>query len=590
MDKLFALRSLMKAHNIDAYIIPSGDDHSSEYVADYWLSRQWISGFAGSAGVVVVTQTEAGLWTDGRYFIQAASELTGSGISLYKMGEPGVPTYQEFLKKEIPSGGKVGFDGRSMSASNFDALKNVLGDITYSYEADLVGQLWLGRPLLPTAPAFEHLPKFAGLSAAEKLRLVRERMAANKTDTYLVTALDDIAWLLNIRGSDTGKTPQVYAFLLITQADALVFIDKAKLKDLESKLTSQGFTIQNYEAVAEALKALPATGNIYYNRAKTSVVLANIILQGIEILPNAEDIICNMKSTKSEVELANMRNAYIKEGVAMTKLLKWVDDSIADGKSLTEGDVADALIGFRSENEHCLGESFGAISAYGANAASPHYHHEGRGAAIKPEGFLLVDAGGQYLDGTTDTTRTIAVGKLTSEMKRNFTLVLKGHIALSAAVFVKGTTGHALDILARQPLLAECLDFNHGTGHGIGYCLSVHEGPQNVSKHPTPVALLPGMVLSNEPGFYKEGDYGIRTENVIAVKELCKNEYGEFLAFETLTYCPYDLRAIDTALLAQIEIEFINCYHKKVVETLSPFLNESEKAWLKEAAAEIKKC
>jgi len=589
MDKIFALRSLMKERNIDAYIIPSGDDHSSEYVADYWLSRQWISGFTGSAGVVVVTQAETGLWTDGRYFIQAESELIGSGIHLYKMGEPGVPTYQEFLKKEVPSGGNVGFDGRSMSAASFDALKTALGDITYSYQEDLVGQIWQDRPLLPITPAFEHLLKFAGLSAAEKLRLVREKMTANKTDTYLVTALDDIAWLLNIRGSDTGETPQVYAFLLITPAEAIVFIDKAKLKDLESKLTSQGFTIQNYEAVASALKTLPATGNMYYNRGKTSVVLVNAIPDGIEVLPNAEDIICNMKSTKSEVELANMRNAYIKEGVAFTKLLKWVDDSLAEGKNLTEGDVADALINFRNGSEHCLGESFSAISAYGANAASPHYHHEGTGAAIKPEGFLLVDAGGQYLDGTTDTTRTIAVGELTSEMKRNFTLVLKGHIALSAAVFTKGTTGHMLDILARQPLLAGCLDFKHGTGHGIGYCLSVHEGPQNVSKHPTPVALLPGMVLSNEPGFYKEGEYGIRTENAIAVKELCKNEYGEFLAFETLTYCPYDLRAVDVALLTQGEIEFINCYHKKVVDVLSPFLNEGEKAWLKEATVEIKK-
>ena len=577
MDKLTALRTLMKERNIDAYIIPSGDDHNSEYVADYWKSRTWISGFTGSAGLAVVTHNEAYLWTDGRYFIQAENEL--DKFSLQKIGALGVPTYQEYLKEKLPTNGTVGFDGRALSVADFGALKTLLGDITYSYNEDLVGLIWDNRPPLPTAPAFVHLPEFAGFSVAEKLELVRKKMVETKVETYLVTALDDVAWLLNIRGSDTGSTPLVYAYVVITSNDAWLFINPEKIAGIEGHL--EDFIVMPYDAIPEVLSAVPAADSrIYYNASKTSMLLTDSIPDGVAVATETQDIIAYMKSEKTDHELANMRNAYVKEGVVIVRLLKWLDDSLAAGKTLTEADVVDKLASLRTEQKHAIGESFAAIAAYGANAALPHYHHSGRGCEIKPEGLFLLDCGGQYLDGTTDTTRTIAVGEITPEIKRNFTLVLKGHIALTLAVFPKGTTGQPLDIISRMPLMQECLDFNHGTGHGIGYCLSVHEGPQSISKAST-VALVPGMVLSNEPGFYKEGEYGIRIENAIAVKEIGKNEFGEFLGFETLTYCPYDLSAVDAEILTQIEKDFINKYHRRVVDTLCPLLDEDETVWLK---------
>jgi len=584
MDKLSALRTVMKERNIDAYIIPSGDDHNSEYVADYWKSRIWITGFTGSAGLAVVTHDEAGLWTDGRYFIQAAQELAGSGFALFKQGEIGVPTFQEFLQKEFPKGGAVAFDGRAMSDVDFKNLLNQLEPFTFTYDEDLIGLIWRDRPLLPTEPAFVHLPEFAGCSVAEKLELVRKKMTEIKVDTYLVTALDDIAWLLNIRGSDTGSTPLVYSYVIITQNDAWLFINREKIVGLEGHLAD--FSIMPYDAVSTVLTAVPSSSRIYYNASKTSMLLADLIPDGVAIASEIQDIIAYMKSAKTDHELTNMRNAYIKEGVVIVKLLKWLDDNITNGETLTEGDVVDKLDNLRIEQEHVIGESFSAISAYGANAALPHYHHSGRGCTIKPEGLFLLDCGGQYLDGTTDTTRTVAVGEITPEMRRNFTLVLKGHIALTLAVFPKGTTGQRLDMITRIPLLQEYLNYDHGTGHGIGYCLSVHEGPQGVSAVNT-VVLAPGMVLSNEPGFYKEGEYGIRIENAIAVKETIKNNFGEFLEFETLTCCPYDLRAADVELLTQTEKDFINEYHKKVIKVLSPLLAADEAAWLKNMATTV---
>jgi len=591
MDKLGALRSLMKVHDIDAYIVPSGDDHKSGYVADYWGARKWLSGFTGSAGLVVVTPTEAGLWTDGRYFIQAEEQLSGTNIDLYKMGEPGVPSYIDFLLKKLPEGGKVGFDGRSMAIGEFNALKEKLDtkNITYVYSKDLVGEIWASRPPMPSAPAFEHLPEFAGVSAAEKLRKVREKMKESNVSTYFVTGLDEIVWLLNIRGNDVANMPLVYSYLLITETEARIFVDAAKVADISGKLKSQGFVIDSYEAVVEQLKALPPEGNIYYNKATINVLMAEAIPQGQQIPEKAWNIIAHLKGVKSDIELANIRNAYIKEGVAMTKLLKWLDDAIKAGKVLTEDDVATTLTNLRKQQANCLGDSFSTISAYGANAAQAHYRHEGSGAALQPDNFYLLDTGGQYLDGTTDTTRTIAIGNITGEMKKDYTLVLKGHIALSVAIFPAGTTGHALDMLARQPVLQDCQNYRHGTGHGIGYCLGVHEGPHGIAARQgdTIVELVPGMLASNEPGIYKQGRYGIRIENIIAVKELCENENGKFLNFETLTYCPYDTRAIDLQLLTQAEKDFVNNYHSKVYDTLAPLLTEEEAVWLKNATAPI---
>ena len=591
MDKLTALRTLMKERGLDAYVILGGDAHNNDRMANYWRARAWFSGFKGSSGLVVVTPTEAGLWTDGRYFVQAEQELQDTGIDLYKMGEPQVPRYEEFLLSKLPNGGKLGFDGRTMSIAAFEILKEKLDsqNITYCFQEDLIGLIWADRPPMPSGSAFEHPPKFAGLAAAEKLRIVREKMAENKITAYLVTALDSIAWLLNIRGDDIGDTRTVYAFALITAKDARVFIDQPKLGELTDKLVAQGFSFDSYEAITDSLQSLPPTGKIYYDSTKTNIVLTAAIPQGIArpVKDQGKDIITYLKGVKSEIELANIRNAFIKEGVAMTRLLKWIDEAVATGKVFTEDDVAQAMINFRKRGEYCIGDSFATIAAYGVNAVQGHYKHQGSGATVKHEGFLLIDTGGQYLDGTTDTTRTVVVGAITTEMKRDYTLVLKGHIALSAAVFPMGTTGHALDMLARQPILKACKNYKHGTGHGIGYCLGVHEGPHGISPIHSDVALVPGMIASNEPGIYLEGRYGIRIENIIAVKELCKNEHGTFLNFENLTFCPYDIRAIDPTLLAQEEIDFINTYHTQVYEMLSPMLTEDEQAWLKKATAKI---
>ena len=586
MDKLKNLRYLMLERGLDAYIISGGDAHNNAYMADYWLVRSWFSGFTGSAGMVVVTPTEAGLWTDGRYFIQAENELAGTGITLFKMGEPDVPTYEAFLLDKLPEGGKVGFDGRTMSTAAFDSLKEKLGakNLTYEYQEDLIGMLWSNRPHLLGLPVFEHLPKFAGLSAAEKLRIVREKMKEASVTVYLVSSLDDIAWLLNIRGQDVGKIPVAYSYALITEKDADIFIDPVKVADICGKLTSQGFTINNYEAVADKLKALPTDACIYFNKNRTNILLGSIV--GELKYVDTKDIIAMLKGVKSDVELANIRNCYIKEGTAMTKLLKWLDDSVKAGKTVTEDDVANELVNFRKQQEYYLCDSFETISAYGENAALPHYKHKDNGATLKPKGFFLLDAGGQYLDGTTDTTRTVVLGPISDEMKHDFTLVLKGHIALSRAVFLKGTTGIALDMLARQPVMLDCQNYNHGTGHGIGYCLNVHEGPYGIHQR-AEIVLEPGMLTANEPGIYKQGRYGIRTENSIVVQELCKNENGTFYNFETLTYCPYDTRAINVEMLTQDEKDFVNNYHAKVLETLSPRLDPGEQEWLKERCEKI---
>jgi len=596
MDKLKSLRKLMQENNLDAYIVTSSDAHGSSWVAGHWSGRKWLTGFTGSAGIAVVTLAEAGLWTDGRYFIQAERELPGTGFDLYKMGEPGVPTYEEFILQKFPEGGHIGFDGQTMTFANFDALNEKLNPeageepptLKFSFDQeDLLGQIWSERPPMSSAPAFEHLPQFAGLSAGEKLHIVREKMQASNITAYLVTGLDDVAWLLNIRGNDLPSTPVVYAFTLITEKDAFVFVDSAKIADICSKLISQGFTLEDYWQIESKIKSLPHKGKIYFNPNKTSTRLAYAIPDELEEDSESVDIITILKAVKSDIELANIRNAFIKEGAAMTKLIKWVDDAVKAGKLFTEDDVATTLISFRKEQEHYIGDSFHAIAAYAANGAQAHYRHEGSGATVMHEGFLLLDTGGQYLDGTTDTTRTLVVGTLTDEMKKDFTIVLKGHMNLQTAVFTKGTTGHALDMLARQPILQDCQNYNHGTGHGIGYCLGVHEGPQGVASRHSDVSLVPGMILSNEPAIYKEGRYGIRTENVIAVKEFCENKNGIFYSFENLTFCPYDTRAINPELLTQAEKDYVNAYHLKVQNMLAPLLTSEEQVWLKEYCLEI---
>ena len=590
-DKLAALRTLMRSKGIDGYIIQGGDAHGNSYVPDYWRTREWFSGFSGSFGIVVVTQDKAGLWTDGRYFIQAARELKDSEIELYKGGEPNVPTYKEFLEKNLPQNGKLAFDGRVLAASEYELLKSILKDknITFAYQNDYAGGLWQDRPSLPAKPAFEHEQCFAGTPASEKLSKVREKMKEKKFTAYLTAALDDVAWLMNIRGGDLPNLPVVYSYALITQDDAHIFIDPAKVADISAKLTFQGFTLHNYDALPDFLGTL-VTDKLYYNSAKANVLLVESIPKNVKTSKKlVDDIIPLLKAVKSPVELANIKNAFLKESVVLVKMLKWINEALTGGNFLRykEGDVVRALTNFRKEQAHYLCDSFPTISAYGGNAAQAHYNSGSEGAPLHADGFLLVDTGGQYLDGTTDNTRTIALGRITDEMKRDFTLVLKGHIALSQAKFLKGTTGSGLDVLARVPLWEAGLNYKHGTGHGLGYCLSVHEGPHNIAPKHNVVELAPGMLISNEPAVYKEGRYGIRIENIIVVVESDKTPDGTFLAFETLTLCPIDLRAINTDLLTDTERDWLNNYHRRTYETLAPLLSSEECEWLKIATRAI---
>ena len=587
--KLTALRNLMSQRNISAYIIPSGDSHASEYVADYFRSREWLSGFTGSAGLVVVTQTDAGLWTDGRYFAQAEQELQNSGITLYKSGEPDVPTYQAFLQK-LGQGIRVGFDGRVITISEFEKLKSALKSTkaTFMYNEDLVGQIWQNRPQMPAQQAFAHEPPFATTPATQKLSTIREKMREKKITAYLVSALDSVAWLLNIRGSDINSLPVAYAHALVTETDAHVFIDPAKAQSLVASGHFSNFTLHPYDALPKFLRTLK-TQKLYYNPARTNVLLAEAVPKAADAskyLKPHEDIIPLLKAVKTSDEISNIKNAFIKEGIVLVKMLKWLDDATKVGQPLTEGDVVRILQSLRAKQPHYLCDSFDTIAAYGKNAALAHYSPSEQGVALAAQGFLLIDTGGQYLDGTTDTTRTVCLGEITDEMRRDFTLVLKGHIGLARAVFPSGTVGSSLDILARLPLWESGQNFRHGTGHGLGYCLSVHEGPQNIAPTWNAVALAPGMLLSNEPAIYKE-NYGIRTENILLVTEQMKTNDGTFFAFETLTHCPIDTRAVLPELLTQVERYWLNSYHTRTREVLSPHLTDAEREWLRCATETI---
>lgn len=574
----------MKDRGLGAYIIGSGDPHGSEYVHPYWQLRERVSGFTGSAGTLVATMEKAGLWTDGRYFIQAGRQLR-PGIELYRVGVQGTPPISRFLGDGLPDGAKIGFDGRSVSHDWFAKLKGQLEGrgFAYAYDEDVAGQLWEGRPpLMPEGRAFEHLPEFAGLSAAEKLARVREKMKEKGYSGYLVSALDDVAWLLNIRGSDAQYAPLVYAYALVTERDARVFAAPGKLADVAKHLEAMRFELRGYDELPGFLRAHDGA-RLYFNAGKTSALAAAGIGCKTESAPE-KDIIPIMKAVKTERELANMRAACLREGAALARLLMWLDGHKEAGTvgTLRESDVADKMSALRAGTRNYLHDSFRTIVAYGPNAAQAHYGPEGRGAPLRPEGFLLVDTGGQYLDGTTDTTRTAALGPLTGQMKRDFTLVLKGHIAIDRAAFPATATGHSIDALGRQAMWEEGADFMHGIGHGIGYCLSVHEGPQSIAQRPS-VPLQAGMVLSNEPALYRENGHGIRTENMMAVERRKKTDFGDFLGFETLMFCPIDRAAIVPEMLTETEWAWLDSYHAQTREKLAPLLDGRERAWLEEA-------
>lgn len=592
-NRLKALRAELKRRQLDAYIIPSSDPHQSEYVAPHWKSRKWISGFTGSAGLVIVTPDHAGLWTDSRYFLQAENELKGSSIVLHKQVIPHAPEHLPWLADHLPAGSTIGLDGFLFSQSQVRLLEKHCRpkNIQIRTDVDLIDLIWSDRPGLPQHAIFAHDVSFAGRSRSDKLNDIRAKMRETGADAHLIPTLDDIAWALNIRGADVSFNPVAYAYLLVKEQDAILCIDEQKVSaELRQQLAQDGVSIKPYDAIVNTLSALPKDQRVLVDTANTSIRLIQAI--GPEQLVPGPLIPRELKAIKNEVEVEHIRRAMIKDGVALTRLFRRLEDAHRSGAAPEEAELADQLAHFRSQQEHYVGESFPAIVGYQANGAIIHYRpRAGSSAAIKPEGILLLDSGGQYLDGTTDITRTVALGNPSPEQQLHFTLVLKGYIALDRMRFPRGTSGGQLDAFARQYLWQHGLNYGHGTGHGVGFFLHVHEAPQGFAASVVTsrgnTAIEPGMLTSNEPGFYREGQYGIRIENLILCVEKEQTEYGDFLGFEALTLFPIDTRLVQRDLLSSEEIEWLNTYHQKVEAALGPHLEPEEREWMQERCRAI---
>ncbi len=578
----------MREKGIDVYIVPSADFHQSEYVGEYFKCREWISGFTGSAGTVVVTHEMAGLWTDGRYFIQAAKQLEGTGIQLFKMGEPGVPSFIEFIVENIKKGQCVGFDGKVMSVSQVNDLKSKFQeDIKINSDYDLIDMLWTDRPDMASSKAFVLDTKYCGEDIQSKLSRIREALEKENCDINIISSLDDIAWIFNLRGNDVKNNPVNLAYAIITADKAILYIDDRKLDNsVEEYLYENHVDVREYLEIYEDAELISSSEVVMMDFNKTNFTIYNRIKDVVKIInrPNPSNL---MKACKNEVELENLRKCHLRDGVAVTKFMHWLKNQVSQEK-ITEMSASEILEGFRKDQDLYIEPSFDTISAYGANAAMMHYKAtKDSDATLKPYGLLLVDSGGQYYDGTTDITRTFVLGECSYEIKKHFTLVLKGMIKLSKAKFLYGATGTNLDILARQSLWEQGIDYKCGTGHGVGFLLNVHEGPQGIRFQYNSQRLEEGMNVTNEPGIYIEGSHGIRLENELIVQKDLKTEFGQFMKFETMTYVPLDLDGIIPELLSEDEKEFLNNYHRMVREKLSPYFDESEIDWLKEYTREI---
>lgn len=569
-QELIDLRTRMQQTGVDAYIIPTTDFHGSEYVNDYFKCRKFLSGFTGSAGTVVVTQEEAWLWTDGRYFLQAAEQIEGTGIGLMKMGEPGVPTIEAYLKEKLSADSVIGFDGRVCDFAFGCKLEKIC---KVNYDLDLVGDIWKDRPAIKPSKIYGLPLSVTGETADSKLARVRSYMADKGADYHLITKLEEIAWLFNMRGDDVANTPVFFSFALIAKDHAYLYTMDETFREEDAR---------PYFQIFEDIKTLPE-GTILLDESIVSYALVRSLPENVRII-NESNPVAMMKALKNEVEISSTKNAHLKDGAAMVNFIYWLKHT-SGKETITEMSAADYLEKCRKEQEGFHDLSFTTISAYMPNAAHPHYEATPENNQIlKAEGFYLVDSGGQYEDGTTDITRTIALGPLSQKMKEHYTTVLRCHIRLAMAKFPMGTTGGELDTLTRKPLRDIGLDYNHGTGHGVGHLLSVHEGPQTISSKPgfdTP--FYHSMITSNEPGVYLEGEYGIRLENEI----LCVEEPGGQLAFETITFCPFDRDAILPELLAEEERAWLNNYHKEVFEKIAPRVSAEVADWLSEVTKEI---
>lgn len=586
-ERLQLLRQKMKEMGVTVYVVPSSDCHESEYVCAHFQARAYITGFTGSAGTAVITMDDAGLWTDGRYFIQAEMQLAGTGVRLFRMGEPGVPAVEDYVKDHLEEGGKLGFDGRVMGAYRAEVLakaaKEKNADLLVT--EDLVGAIWKGRPGIPDAPVFVLRNHYSGESTQSKQDRVRKEMEKLGADVHVLASLCDIAWLLNIRGGDIPSVPVVLSFLCMTKRDCTWYVRSSVVaEDIRTYLSENNVNMKEYEEIYQDLERIGPEQKILMDKKNINYRLLTSLPKDTGLIDqkNPSEL---MKAVKNETELSNLRIAHLKESIAFTKFMYWLKTKVGK-EEMTELSAAEYLNDRRREQEHYLEQSFAPICAYGSNAAIVHYSAtDESNTKIEPSGFLLVDAGGHYLEGTTDTTRTFAMGEVSEEQKRMFTAVCRGNLNLANARFLHGCTGYNLDLLCREPLWQMGMDYKHGTGHGVGHILNVHEGPNafrwKLPKGEQPTVLEAGMVTTDEPGIYIEGSYGIRTENELLCVNGEKNEYGQFMEFEVLTLIPIDLDAILPDEMTPIERHFLNDYHQKVFDTLSPYLEREEREWLK---------
>lgn len=588
-EELCRLRGRMQEESVDAYLIMTDDFHGSEYVGDYFKSREYISGFTGSAGTLLVRKDCAGLWTDGRYFLQAETQLAGSGITLFRSGQPGVPDLEDYLAEQLADGQTLGFDGRCVMAGYARKLRERLEQkgVRIRNDLDLVGDVWPDRPALSKEPVWPLAERYAGIGVKDKLAEVRQILHKKKADWFLLASLEDICWLLNVRGNDVACTPVVLSYLMMGRDQVFWYVQREAVPEpVQTDLQEAGVVLREYGQIYEDVSRLPGGVRLLCDENHVNDALISRIAPDVVVL-DGENPTLILKAVKNPVEVANEKAAHIKDGIAVTRFIYWLKTRVGR-EEITEMSAAARLEMFRREQEDYLEPSFYPILAYGPHGAIVHYSaDETSDVLLEPEGFLLADTGGHYMEGTTDITRTIALGPLTEEQKEMYTTVLKAHIRLADAVFLQGAAGVSLDVLARTPLWERGLDYNHGTGHGVGYLLSVHEGPNSFRFRPSAVrggdhVMKEGMITSDEPGIYLEGKFGVRLENLLVCAAKQTNSYGTFLGFEPLTMVPFDRDAILWDALSEKELRWLAAYHQKVYESLAPHLSEEERLWLRE--------
>ena len=590
--RITALRAIMKREGIDYYYIPTADFHESEYVVEYFKARKFITGFTGSAGVAVIGQEEAWLWTDGRYFIQAASQIEGSGFGLMKMGQEGVPTVMQYLGEKLQEGQCIGFDARVVNTNDAKEFAKIAAKKhgSLKIDKDLLDEVWTDRPALVHQPADVLKDEFNGEATASKLARVREQMEKEEAQYHIISTLDDIAWILNVRGNDIPHVPVVLSFLVIGKEDAMWFVEENALSDAVKEMAAEcGITIRPYEDVYAYAATIPENSTVLLDKRKVNYRITNALSETVHIVSKANPSQL-MKSIKNEIELENTRKAHLLDGIAVTKFMYWLKKNV--GKiPMDEVSVSDYLQSLREQMEGYRDISFDTIAGYNANAAMMHYKAEPDTAAkLEPQGMLLVDSGGHYDTGTTDITRTFVLGPISDIQKKHFTMVVKSNLNLANVKFLYGCNGISLDVICREPIWKENLDYQCGTGHGVGYLLNVHEGPNSFRWQYRPGFDNPfeaGMITTDEPGIYLQDQYGIRTENELICVKGEKNQYGQFMGFENITYVPIDLDGIDKQYLNAEDVKQLNDYHKMVYEKISPYMTPEENEWLKEYTREI---